>query len=921
MAADTFISYARSSSAPYASRLHDALTARGVSCFLDTSDLGLGETFPEALAVAILDARVVVVVADAVYFNRWYCLRELRTSLAPYHAAWRNPDLSEAQLDATLQSIVVVLCDTPLEPGALPQRLATVNWPTVGEFEEAIALIERRLESQSRTVREQLTEMQAFELLQGLREGAALPSPGDVGSRVLYKAAAMEPSIGERFVGRAYDLEHLHGVLSAHHHFKASGTGAAAAVRLVSAGGFGKTRLLTEYVWRYVPRYFPAGVFWIDASLGSSAIEEQHYEIWVALRRLGRETTPGEEIPSLATLRKAKKDIKRLLAQECCDHPFASQCIFAVDSVPEESPPNPLAFFCPVVSLATVIATSRQRTEEPGIRNIEINALPRAASILVLTQELQAAAELEHVKWDKLAGWAGDLPIALELMHWALADGAISPGALFALAEEPVGSSEHLDSLSEALRGQVAEPHLRSITQVFAASCDLLDADVQQAAELLAQFAPAPLPEQIASELSDVLAPRIRAQLRTRHIVTTGAAQTFGRMHTLMSDFLVRRSGPRATAHWERAASSLLKVFDAGRFRDASAWPALAMLEPHARRLFRTGTKSRRDIKDFGQNTPMSQTAIELGRRAVDWLRARGDFSASQRLAEDVTGNAILLLNSPEAEVSALYSECRTAEEQGRWSDALNRLNLIFFYGRNALGLDHPIILAARLLHVRVLAATGAVDKASEEILELLNLRKTYSKIGFPFPLGPELDEAWADVLWRKGETARAIRVTKAVMEGHRARSGEQSDDTLRAKSNYARLLSEQEGGDLEEACRLQDEVRTATRRLYGPRHRSTIIATDNFSETLVSLGRFEEAARIKEEILDDAIAGLGADHPDTLYVRRTLSALYLRRKDLVSARRVLEAQAASEERLGDPDLQVTRTVIQAIDDNDPRLQ
>jgi TIR domain/Tetratricopeptide repeat len=920
MAADTFVSYARSSSAHYASRLHDALIANGVSCFLDTSDLGLGETFPEALAHAILDARVVVVIADTVYFNRWYCLRELRTSLAPYHAVWRNPDHTEAQLDAALKSIVVVLSDSPLEPGVLPQRLATVNWPKVGELEETIKLIERRLEVQPRTVREQLTEMQAFELLQGLREGAALPSPDDVADRVLYKAAAMEPSIGERFVGRAYDLEHLHGLLSAHH-FSESGAGVSAAVRMVAAGGFGKTRLLTEYVWRYVPRYFSTGVFWIDAGMESSAIEEQHYEIWVVLRRLGRETTPSEDVPSLATLRETKKDIRKLLAQESRDNPYARHCIFAVDNVPEESPPKPLAYFCPAVSFTTVVATSRQRTEEPGVKNLEINALPRSASILLLTQELQAAAELDQLKWGKLAGWVGDLPIALELMHWALADGAISPGALFAQAEEPVGRSEYLDSLTDALRGQVPEAHLRSITRVFAASCDLLDPDVQQAAELFAQFASAPIPEQIASELSDALSPRIRAQLRTRHIVVSGAAQTFGRMHTLMSDFLVRRSGSRAVAHWERAASALLKVFDARRFRDASAWPALSMLEPHALHLFQTGTNSRGDSKTFGQNTPMSQSAIELGRRSVDWLRARGDFSASQQLAEDVTGKAILLLNSPEAEVSALYSECRTAEEQGRWSDALNRLKLILFYGKNALGLDHPIILSARLLHVRVLVATDAVDQASQAILELLHLRETYSNLGLPFPLGPELDEAWADILWKTGATARAIHVTKAVMGRYRVQSGELSDDTLRAKSNYARLLSLQEGGDLEEACRLQDEVRTATRRLYGPRHRSTIIAADNFSETLVSLGRLEEAAQIKEEILEDAIAGLGPDHHDTLYVRRTLSALYLRRKDHVSARRVLEAQAASEERLSDPDLQLTRTLIQAIDNNDPRLE
>ena len=98
-----FISYARSASAPQAKALHRAL---GSQSFLDESDIELGARFPKVLVDALLGSRVVVVFADEAYFQRWYCLWELRTALGP--AAFAGE--SVARLDAqSAQHVVVVL--------------------------------------------------------------------------------------------------------------------------------------------------------------------------------------------------------------------------------------------------------------------------------------------------------------------------------------------------------------------------------------------------------------------------------------------------------------------------------------------------------------------------------------------------------------------------------------------------------------------------------------------------------------------------------------------------------------------------------------------------------------------------------------------------------------------------------------------
>lgn len=81
MSHPVFISYARSTSRQHAEALHREL---GNLSFFDTSDIETGEQFPEALVDALLDAKVVVVFVDERYFQRWYCRKELETTLKPF---------------------------------------------------------------------------------------------------------------------------------------------------------------------------------------------------------------------------------------------------------------------------------------------------------------------------------------------------------------------------------------------------------------------------------------------------------------------------------------------------------------------------------------------------------------------------------------------------------------------------------------------------------------------------------------------------------------------------------------------------------------------------------------------------------------------------------------------------------------------
>src|SRR5512147_1135127 len=101
-----FISYARRASATHAEALHRALNG---AAFLDTTDIEAGEQFPRILIDALFAAKAVVIFAEEVYFERWYCLRELRTALAPYDLALRRPGVSQEQIEAALHHIILAL--------------------------------------------------------------------------------------------------------------------------------------------------------------------------------------------------------------------------------------------------------------------------------------------------------------------------------------------------------------------------------------------------------------------------------------------------------------------------------------------------------------------------------------------------------------------------------------------------------------------------------------------------------------------------------------------------------------------------------------------------------------------------------------------------------------------------------------------
>lgn len=757
MAHPVFISYARRTSREAALALHQAL---GDEAFLDSSDIEDGEQFPRAIIEALLGSQVVVVLADEVYFTRWYCLRELRTALAPYDVLLRTPGSTSEQLAEALRHIVIALPagGRPAALDNLPPDLRMTSWPRADETQRLVALIRARLPAT------RLGDAAGGRIRETLVEEAALPPPGNLaGVPVYHPKGQMEVSIGERFVGRAHDVARIHLTLST---MRGDAARSAALSGTVSAaGGFGKTRIAIEYLHRYGPGYHPGGLFWINADVDQGGLEEQFYGILHALGRVSLD---------LPALRQQKADLRGLLSTALRELPPDKPVLIVVDNVPESAsgaPARSLGDYCPALGISTVLATSRQRTVESGVAALPLDVLPRSASVALLTHGLARPDSLRREQWEKLAEWVGDLPLALDLLNRVLFFDSDWAPRLLDMAEHSAPLTAELDGLSEALRGQVPEGAIRGITEALSISWKKLGPKGRRTARLLAQLAPAPIPRELVAAFGpSVNDPKARLALTGRHFVTGGGGGMFGIMHRVIADFIRTATRQNQTADLLAACRAVGAVMGVQRCDDPKHWPLMNACRPHAEWLFERG------LSQAADNMQTARVATVPGETAAHLRFAQGDGAGARRLQEQVLEARRRVLGEEHLDTLIAMSNLAGALwRQGDLAGAQRLMDRVASVRRRLLGENHPDTLTA--MH---------------------NL---------------------AETLALQGDLAGARRLQEQVLEARRQLLGAGHPDTLKAMNNLANTLGRQ--GDLA-GVRLMEQALEAMRRVLGDEHPDT---------------------------------------------------------------------------------------------------
>ena len=590
-----FISYARGASSADAEALANRL---GNLAFFDTAAIDDGDQFPQRLLDGVLDAQVVVIFATKRYLERRFCRLEMRLALA-------GGDAAATQIVMAMGDGSSALLDT------MPTEVAAENWPGASETDRVEALVRKRLKITPGRMRDRMGTNEARRLAEAFLEEARVPQPQSLhGIVCAIPEGVAAQSIGTRFVGRADDLRKIHRTLS-----EGSGGAAQLTSRIAAGAGFGKTRLAVEYLHRFGPAYYPGGLFGVDG--GSKALDVEFHRVLRAL---------DPAVPHLAALRAEDRDVRQELDRALRD--IGRPALFVVDNIPEpaagKDPPN-IGEFCPALGAVTVLATSRQDTREASVRAISVDALTPEAATLLLTENVPGASVLSWNEWERVAGWVGYLPLALDLLNRSLLLQSTSARDLLKRANTVEPRTAQLDRLREALRGQVPKDAVRGITEAFSISFEKLDEAERQLAFVLAQLAPAPIPEEFMNALPEGLnSPAARVALRSRHFVSSGGGSSFGAMHQLTADFL------RCMTPWshsfEMAINALSKVMTEDLCRDPGQWPLMNLCRPHADELFARGVNV---------DSTAAQSSL-MGALSSVLAKEQGAYAGARQLEERV---------------------------------------------------------------------------------------------------------------------------------------------------------------------------------------------------------------------------------------------------------------------------------------------
>ena len=888
MSHEVFISYARNASAAHAQALAAKL---GEMAFLDTEVIDDGDQFPPRLLTGLLGAKVVVVFATKAYSEHRFCRLEMRLALAGGDAAASHVVFAlgagyGAVLDAT------------------PELFAGQSWPTTEATSRLDELVRQRLTLHSVPLRSVFPEAEAHRLSAAFLEESNVSEPQLLNGTFSLPLGVANRSIGSRFVGRAKELRRIHEILS-----EGFGASAPVASRITASGGFGKTRLATEYFYRYGPRYYAGGLFWVNAA--NSAIED---EFWRILNVL------DDTIPNLAVMRDQKRDVRRELERAL--RRIHGPVLYVIDNIPEAAPgedARSIQDFCPALGAVTVLATSRQDTHEEGVRTIAIDSLGEDASVLLLTENLRGARRLSWRDWARVANWVGNHPLALDLLNRCLALNSISIEELLnrvisaSTARSPVGE---LDDLRDALRGQVTADSLRGITDVFAISFDKLEVGAQVTATLLAQLAPAPIPKAFFDTLPEYCkSPAIRTALRSRHLVTGDDELSLGVMHKLVGAFLRNLPEELQTEMHGTACSAVAAFMTADRCRDPLHWPMMNLLRPHAQflleraalvgnvgiRLLVVGAAAATlafNQAEYAEHRRLWELMVEIWMRAhgsehpdtllamghyAEALRSQGDLRRAQSLEEQIIEtNAHLLGEDHPDTLHAMSDLAETLCAQHCYGEA-QQLQECVLEKRLCQDEDHLDTLSAMRALAETLRAQKRYAEAQQLHERLVERRTRLQGENHPDTLSTVRD--LARTLSNEGKFLEAQRLQERVLEVSIRVWGEEHLNTLGAMSDLAALLEAK--GDLAQAKRLENQVFELKIRLSGEKH--ALGSMERLASILSSQGDYMEARRLLERVVDMKTRLFGEDHPETMWSMKHLAETLIMHGEGEASRRPLE--------------------------------
>lgn len=764
-----FISYARRTSRSFAEALQQRLGER--LCFLDTEDIEPLDHFPRRLSEGLLGCRLVVVLFDHEYFQRWYCLREWMLALAPWQSVLerggRPGEEALAHLLIVLPTGSLSMEDSARIPPPSQQR----NWPSASQPEVIADIVKERLTKVRRTLQDRLQLSGKTSIAHELFSAeSALPFPPQRLS-IPHAPENLPHSLHDSFVGRANDLWRLHDVLSTR---RAGGAEAMPlSCALQGVGGAGKTRLAAEYVYRFGPAAYPGGVFWVDAS-DALTLRSQFRSI---LRVLGVEADGESGQDALA------QHLGDALRQQST----IGRVLYVVDDIPDAGSgqaPASLRHYCPALGHVSCLVTSRTLQGYARVAvPLEVGVLDWPASRLLLTRGVDAEV-LEDKQWDVILEWCGRLPLALEVLNGVLVQGAETPDGLLGKARV-LEVSNALQRHADGLRRNVPEDLVRGPRNAFQLSYERLDPLSRRLVTYLAWFAPASIPNSFLNVSKDS---QYRLDMALGNLTSRSLLRRVGKrrdaleMHPVIASFLRTRHSTEEAA--DEVFAGIAKRFSiaADVEHDAEWRQHLSALVPHFRwhvRRLQSGEPERR----------IREGTLEAAEQALDALHGLANSTDDDAPSLAIVEAGDLLLSrwsgAPRSTLAWIRLGWAKAKSSlAQWSGdigGLREAQAAVFDALQAIGKDErPLDWAQAQGNLgTILTSLGELEADDEEGIRLLEEAATALRAALEVFTRDTSRVAWArthnnlgNVLLRlaqlQGGVRRRAKLAREAVSAHR---------------------------------------------------------------------------------------------------------------------------------------------------------
>lgn len=723
------------------------------------------------------------------------------------------------------------------------------------------------------------------------------------------------PSLGGLFTGRADLISELRSHLSAATEVRT--TAITQPQTLCGLGGVGKTRLAIEYAWHFVSHY--DALFFVQA--------DSPENVSTNLARLVDLLPPG-----LITAEAPTDDARlRVVLDWLANNP---RWLLILDNVDTSDAAAAVRAHLRTISSASghVLITSRLTTWPAGFTRVPLDVLSPAESVSLLLTRTDGRSKgvTDDADAADIARDLGGLALALELA------GAYINAAGCSLSEY----RDRWRAEDRAVRDWYdpdATDYPRDIAATWAITTDKLSTQARGLLELLAYYAPDPIPRRVftddttlrafaAAGIGDPLA--ALSELLKFSMVAHDRGEPPGiRVHRLVQ--AVTRGGIREQQRGKSIEAALATINAAftGDPEEFRLWPTLEPIAPHAIEI--AYRSDRRSIADptaglmrrlgvlhyrkanFLTAEPLFKRFLEIteGHRGIqhpDFALALNDLALTYRAMNRVKEALPLLRRSVQITEELLGPEhTDVAIRIGNLGNALQELNELeeaevllrraLQIQEKALGPRHRLLAMAASNLGNLLSATGRRDEAMRLAEWAVEISREVDGTDDPL-FGRHLgnyalllvDHRPAD------EIETLLRQSLVILE---AAFGPDHPDVGEAVGRIGAILRDKRRfADAEPY--LWQSLQTFE-RAYGPSHRKVASALNNLATLFFESGKVAEAIPLLRRAVAITEATHGSVHPDLAThlgnLARSLSrAKYLEEAESLQRRAVSVSEKAN---------------------------